>query len=79
LLKGDRLTRSDLASCTGNRLLERSLGTVLDFDDLSLKFPEIFQNSLPVGELPHPSEAEPLSLTDIDAERIFDILPAPID
>jgi len=78
LRERDRLTRSDLASCTGNRLLERSLGTILDFDCLSLKFSEIFQNFLLVGELPHPSEAEPLPLADVDAERIFDILPAPI-
>src|SRR5438132_9842423 len=72
LLEGDRFTRSDLASCMSNRLLERSSVTVIDFDGLSLKFSEILQNSLSVGELPHPSEAEPLPLADVDAERVFD-------
>src|SRR5207247_3596029 len=56
-----------------------SLGSFFNFDGSPLKISKIVQNSLSAGELPHPSEAEPLPLADIDAERVLDILLAPID
>src|SRR6058998_1443131 len=79
LLKGDRLTRSDLPPGASNFPLERSRGSVFDLDGFSLEVAKIFQNSLSAGELPHPSKAEPLPLADVDAERVLDILLAPID
>src|SRR5439155_11935664 len=45
----------------------------------SLKVPKVVQNSLSAGELSHPSKAEPLPLANVDAERVLDILLAPID
>src|SRR6266849_4846208 len=78
LLKGDLLTSSDLPPRTINFPLERSPGSVFDFGGFSLKVPKIVQNSLSLGELPHPSEVEPLPLADVDAERVLDILLAPI-
>src|SRR5438552_7361149 len=79
LLEGDRLTSSDLRPRTSNFSLERSPSSVFAHGGLPLKVPKLCQNSLSPGELPHPSEGEPLPLPDVDAERILDILLAPID
>src|SRR2546425_11296222 len=78
-LKGERLTITVLLRLFSNFPLERSPVSVFDFDGFSLKISKIVQNALSAGELPHPSKAEPLPLADVDAERVLDILLAPID